>query len=60
MKALVQCSLQTNGVTLQLMEKFKYLGVTFLNDGRQNNKLNACIGKVSAVMHQLYQSVALK
>ena len=60
MKALVQCSLQTNGVTLQLMEKFKYLGVTFLSDGRQDNKLNACIGKASAAMHQLYQSVALK
>ena len=61
MKASVQCSLQTNGVTLQLMEKFKYLGVTFLSDGRQDNKLNTlCIGKASAVMHQLYQSVALK
>ena len=31
MKASVHCSLQTNGVTLQLMEKFKYLGVTFLS-----------------------------
>ena len=42
------------------IEKFKYLGVTFLSDGRQDNKLNTCIGKASAVMHQLYQSVALK
>ena len=58
MKASVQCSLQTNGVTLQLMEKFKYLGVTFLSD--EDNKVNTHIGKASAVMHQLYQSVALK
>ena len=42
------------------MEKFKYLGVTFSSDGRQDNKLNTRIGKASAVMHQLYQSVALK
>ena len=60
MKASVQCSLQKNEVTLQLMEKFKYLGVIFLSDGRQENKLNTHIGKASAVMHQLYQSVALK
>ena len=31
----VQCSFQTNGVTLQQTEKFKYLGVTFSSDGRQ-------------------------
>ena len=49
-----QCSFQTNGVTLQQTEKFKYLGVTFLSDGRQDNELDTCIGKASAVMHQLY------
>ena len=29
-----QCSFQTNGVTLQQTEKFKYLEVTFSSDGR--------------------------
>ena len=33
------------------IEKFKYLGVTFLSDGRQDNKLNTRIGKASAVMY---------
>ena len=50
----VQCSFQTNGVTLKQMEKFKYLGVTFFSDGRQDNELDTCIGKASAVMCQLY------
>ena len=37
----VQCSFQTNGVTLQQTEKFKNLGVTFSSDGRQDkNRTN--------------------
>ena len=56
----VQCSFLTNGVTLQQTEKFKYLGVTFSSDGRQDNELDTRIGKASAVMRQLYQSVVLK
>ena len=51
---LVQCSFQTNGVTLQQTKKFKYLGVLFLSDGGQDNKLDTHIGKASAKMHQLY------
>ena len=45
----VQCSLQTNGVTLQQTENFKYLGVTFSSDGRQDNELDTRIGKASVV-----------
>ena len=56
----VQCSFPTNGVTLKQTEKFKYLGITFSSDDRQDNKLDTHIGKVSAVMRQLYQSVVLK
>ena len=56
----VQCSFQTNGVTLQQTDKFKYLGVTFWSDGRQDNKLDTCIRKASAVMRQFYRSVVLK
>ena len=50
----VQCSFQTNRVTLQQMEKFKCHAVTFLSDGRKDNKLDTLVGKASAVMHQLY------
>ena len=56
----VLCSFQTNGVTLKQTEKFKYLGVTFLSDGRQDNELDTRIGKASAVMRQLCRSVVLK
>ena len=55
----VQCFFQTNGVTLQQPQKFKYLGVTFLSDGRQD-KLDTHIGIASAVMYQLYPSAVLK
>ena len=56
----VQCSFQTNGVTLKQTEKFNYLGVTFSNDGRQNNELHKLIGKASEVMRQLCRLVVLK
>ena len=56
----VQCSFQTNGVTLQQTKKFKYLGVIFSSDGRQDNKLETRIRKVSAVMRQIYRSAVLK
>ena len=57
---LVQCSLQTNGVTVKKTEKFKYPGVTFSSDVRQDNELDTRIAKASAVMRQLYRSVVLK
>ena len=36
----VQCSFQTNGITFQQTKKFKYLGITFLSNGRQDNELD--------------------
>ena len=36
---LDQCVLQVNGVTLKQVEKFKYLGVAFTIDGRQDEEL---------------------
>ena len=49
-----QCFLQMDGVPLKQSEKFKYLGVSFTSDGRQNSELDICIEKVSAVMRQLH------
>ena len=34
-----QCSLQIDGALLKQSEKFKYLGVSFTSDGRQNSEL---------------------
>ena len=56
----VQCFFQTNGVILQQTEKFKYLGVTFSSDARQNNELDTRIRKSSVIMRQLYRSVVLR
>ena len=55
-----QCVLQVNGATLKQVEKFKYLGVAFTSDGRQDEELDTRIGKVSAVMRALHYSVVMK
>ena len=55
-----QCVLQVNGATLKQVEKFKYLGVTFTSDGRQDEELNTRIGKASAVMRALHYLVVVK
>ena len=48
-----------NGATLKHVEKFKYLGVAFTNDGRQDEELDTRIGKASAVMRALHYSVVM-
>ena len=52
--------LQVNGATLKQVEKFKYLGVAFTSDGRQDEELDTRIGKASAVMRALHYSVVMK
>ena len=42
--------LQVNGATLKQVEKYKYLGVAFTSDGRQDEELDTRIGKAGAVM----------
>ena len=49
-----------NGSTLKQVEKFKYLGVAFTSDGRQDEELDTRIGKASAVMRALRYSVVMK
>ena len=55
-----QCVLQVNGTTLKQVEKFKYLGVAFTSDGRQDKELDTRIGKANAVIRALHYSVVLK
>ena len=56
----VQCSLQVGGVKLKQVEKFKYLGVAFTSDGKQDEEIDNRISKAGAVMHALHRSVVLK
>ena len=55
-----QCVLHVNGATLKQVEKFKYLGVAFTSDGRQDKELDTRIGKASAAMRALHYSVVMK
>ena len=46
---------QLETTALGRWRRFKYLGVTFSSDGKQDNELDTHIGKANVVMHQLYQ-----
>ena len=52
-----QCVLQVNG---KQVKKFKYLGVAFTSDGKQDEKLDTQIGKASAVKRALHNSAVMK
>ena len=52
--------MQLNGATLKQGEKFKYLGVAFTSEGKQDEELDTRIGKASAVMRALHNSVVIK
>ena len=45
-----KCALHVSGASLKQVEKFKYLGVVFTSDGRQNEELDVRMGKASMVM----------
>jgi len=45
--------LQVSSITLQEVEKFKYLGMVFTSDGRWKKVIDTRIGKVSAVLCEL-------
>ena len=55
-----QCVLQVNGAILEQVEKFKYLGIAFTSDGRQDEELDTRIDKARAVMRPLRYSVVMK
>ena len=45
---------------LKQVEKFKYLGVAFTNDGTQGEEMDNRISKAGAVMHARHRSVVMK
>ena len=53
-----QCLLQLNGASQK--QVFKYLGVAFTSDGRQNKELDIPIGKAIAIMKALHYSVVMR
>ena len=55
-----QCMVKLNGATQKQVYKFKYLGVAFTNDERQNKELGIPIGKAIAIMKALHYSVILR
>ena len=55
-----QCLLQLNEATQRHVYKFKYLGVAFTSDGRQNKELDIYIGKAIAIMRASHCSVVVR
>jgi hypothetical protein len=53
-------ALHINGVPLKQVDRFKYLGVMFTDDGKQEAELDSRLGKASTVMRELNRSVVLK
>ena len=54
------CLLQLNGVTQRHVYKFKYLGVAFMSDGRQNKELDIHSGKAITIMRASHYSVVVR
>ena len=52
--------MQLNGATQKQAYKFKYFGVAFTSDGRQNEELDIRFGKAIAIMRTLHYSVVVK
>jgi len=55
-----QGDIQLNGVALQRVEKFKYLGVQFSSDGQWDGEIDRRIAAAGAVFHSLYRSIVTK
>ena len=53
----VDCTLYVNGVQLRQVQEFKYLGVLFSSDGRQDKELDRRINQASGVARELWKTV---
>ncbi|KAK3544336.1 hypothetical protein QTP86_009109 [Hemibagrus guttatus] len=56
----VACTLQVGGEVLPQVEEFKYLGVSFMSEGRMDHEIDRRIGAAAAVMRSMYRSVVVK
>ena len=52
--------MKLSGATQKQVYKFKYLGVAFTSDERQNKELGIPIGNASAMMKALHNSVVMR
>ena len=59
-KETTPCTLRIGDTTLKQVDKFKYLGINFTSDGKQDVELDTRIGKASAILRELNRSVVLK
>ena len=55
-----QCALHVSGATLKQVEKFKYLGVWFTSEGRDDTEIATRVGRAGAIMRELGRSVVRK
>ena len=55
----VQCFLQVIGISLKQVKKFKYVGVAFISDVRQDEEFEVRSGKTGAVKRGLLHSLKL-
>jgi len=52
--------LKVSNKTLQQVKTFKYLGVVFTSDGKQNTEIDTGNGKANAVLIELYRIYGYK
>ena len=56
----VQSSRHVGGISFKQVKKFKYLGVAFTSDEKQDEELDVRLGKADAMMRVLHHAVVLK
>ena len=55
-----RCTVNVNGTPLNQVEKFKYFGVEFSNDVRQDCEIDRRMEAASAMLRSIYRSVVTK
>ena len=53
----LDCTLYVNGVQIRQAQEFKYLGVMFTSDGRQDREIDRRINQASGVSRELWKTV---
>ena len=53
----LDCTLYVNGVQIRQAQEFKYLGVMFTSDGRQDREIDRRINQASGVSREMWKTV---